>query len=168
MQRSAEDKNNAKRSSSYIAACIHCPVTTLGAHMWLSSPPDLTYWAISASCCKLGVVVGGMPMRLDSVPRLSTPKRDGSLSITGCGRLRRAASTAWAWRCLISRIPASASSGETLGCLGRKPIMSGRETRSICTMAQRFLYRFGNRKYSRPTGVAGREYRAGRYRSPTA
>ena len=44
-------------------ALIHRPVTTVGAHMWLSYSPDLHYWGDHKSCSRRVEVDGGMRTR---------------------------------------------------------------------------------------------------------
>ena len=74
-----EDKDAAllpRRINGYWAM-IHRPVTTLGAHMWISYSPDFSIGAATRSFLKRGAADGGMRTRLASALRPSKREKAG-------------------------------------------------------------------------------------------
>ena len=80
-----EDKDAAllPRRIGGFWALIHRPVTTLGAHMWISYSPDLRHWG--SHKVMLASRRGGWwdANKLGSVPHPSRPAKAGSFSING-------------------------------------------------------------------------------------
>ena len=72
-----EDKDAAllPRRIGGLWALIHRPVTTLGAHMWISYSPDFGIGEVTRSFSKRAAADGGMRTRLASVPRRLRPTK---------------------------------------------------------------------------------------------
>jgi len=124
-----EDKDAAllaRRINGYWPM-IHRPVTSLGAHMWISFSPDLRHWGSHKIILDARVVAGGKQIRLAYAPRRLRRRREGSQSITESAIQPRDASIVWAWRSLISTVRMSACSEETRGCLVLKHRTSAAE-----------------------------------------
>ena len=127
---SPDDKDSAllPRRINGCWALIHRPMTTLGAHMWISYSPDLRYWGRHRLMLEARRGAWWDANKIGLSPPPIETSEDGSCSITGCGIPLRAVCIDWAWPFSIWRIRKNVCCVEIRGFSVRKPSTSAMAT----------------------------------------